>query len=315
MQQSASLAEIRALVALADTGSFVAAAKLLERDPTALSRSIQSLEQRLGVRLAERTTRILSLTEAGELYVSRMRVLLQDFATAEQEAAAFGSGEPQGHLKVALPGSFARLWMAPLITSFLQTFPQVKIEAHYSNELVDLATQGFDLAVRLAELSDSRLVARKVASRRRLLCASPAYLARRGGPITPEELTQHDCLCFIGRDDPYVWSFKSQTGSSRSVVVKGRVASDDADILVEAAAAGLGLFYTTDWHVGPLLSDGRLTEVMRGWPVADSGGIFVLTNSRVLPSKTRAFSDWIAKGLARHPWNAQPARSEVYPGS
>jgi DNA-binding transcriptional LysR family regulator len=303
MQQSPKLADLRAFAALADTGSFREAGKRLGRDPTVLSRSIRSLERQLGVRLAEWTTRVVTLTEAGSVYASRVRGLLQELEAASQEAAAFGQGEPQGHLRVALPGSFARLWMAPLMTGFLQAHPRVTLEAHYSNAFVDIVTQGFDLAVRLAELPDSRLIARKIASRRRLVCASPGYLAKRGVPTTPEDLAEHDCLCFTGRDEPYLWTFQNKSGTRQSVVIRRRAASDDADVLVEAAAAGLGLFYTTDWHVGPLLADGRLFEVMADWPVADGGGIFILTNSAVrMPSKTRAFSDWIAKGLAKRPW-------------
>ena len=308
MQQSSNLAELRAFAALAETGSFTAASQRLGRDPTVLSRNVQALERRLGVRLADRTTRVVTLTEAGILYAKRIRTFLNDLQMADKEATAFGQGEPQGHLKVALPGSFARLWMAPLITSFLRAHPRVTMEAHYFNSFIDLAAQGFDLAVRLAELPDSRLVARKVASRRRLLCASPDYLAAHGAPSGPEALAGCDALCFTGREQPYVWTFQDQSGAKRSVIVRARVASDDADVLVEAAAAGLGLFYTTDWHVGPHLASGRLVEVMRTWPVVDQGGVFVLTGPAVgLPTKTRAFSDWIAKGLAKPPCATPPA--------
>ena len=308
MQQSSKLADIRAFVALADAGSFTAAGKRLGRDPTVLSRSVQLLEERLGVRLAERTTRVVTLTEAGEVYASRMKALLHELEAADQEAAAFGQGEPQGHLRVALPGSFARLWMAPLITGFLQAHPRVTLEAHYSNLLIDFVACGYDLAVRLAELSDSRLIARKVAKRRRLLCAAPAYLARRPPPTMPEQIAEHDCLCFTGRDAPFQWNFQSPAGERRSVTVQSRIASDEADLLVDAALAGLGLFYTTDWHVGPLLGDGRLVEVMTDWPVADQGGVYVLTSASFgTPSKTRSFSDWIARGLAKHPWNVRGA--------
>ena len=303
MQQSSKLSDIRAFAALVETGSFAAAGKRLGRDPTALSRSIQALEARLGVRLAERTTRVMTLTEAGFVYAGRVKALLQELDAADREAAAFGQGEPQGHLKVALPGSFARLWMAPLITGYMLAHPRVTLEAHYSNQLVDLVGQGFDLAVRLAELSDSSLVARKVASRRRLLCASPTYLAKEAAPSNPSEIAAHDCLCFTGRDGPFRWTFQNSSGGLDTVTARPRIASDEADILVEAAVAGIGLFYTTDWHVGPLLRDGRLVEVMTEWPVADRGGVYVLTNAAVsLPSKTRSLSDWIAAGLVKAPW-------------
>ncbi len=157
MQQSPLLKEIRAFVALADGGSFAAAGQKLGRDPTVLSRRVQTLEARLGVRLAERTTRKIALTEAGTAYLARVRPLLHDLHAANKEAAAFGNGEPHGRLRVALLGSFARLWIATLITSFLQIHRRITLEASYSNQLVDLITGGFDLAVRLAELADPDL--------------------------------------------------------------------------------------------------------------------------------------------------------------
>ena len=270
MQQSSKLADIRAFAALAATGSFAAAGKQLGRDPTVVSRSVQALEGRLGVRLAERTTRVVTLTEAGAIYAARVRAVLHELDTADQEAAAFGQGEPQGHLRVALPGSFARGWLAAGNTGFQPAHPRVTLDAHYSNLLVDFIAEGYDLAVRLAELSDSRLVARKVASRRRLVCASPAYLARKPALSNPRELAEHECLCFTGRDSPFPWSFLDPAGARHSLAVRARIASDEADLLVEAALAGLGLFYTTDWHVGPLLRDGRLVEVMTGWTRAAS---------------------------------------------
>ena len=292
-------------VALADSGSFVAAGRMLGRDPTVLSRRLRSLEERLGVRLAERSTRNVMLTEAGKTYLARVRALLHELDAAGREAAAFGHGEPSGHLRVALPGSFARLWMAPIITGFLRAHPRITLDASYSNQFVDVIGQGFDLTVRLAELADSLLVARKVGSRRRLICASPDYLSRRPPPIKPQDVANHDCLCFTGRTDAFRWSFRTQTGGIQSISVGSRVASDDADLLVEAAVAGLGLFYTTDWHVGPLLGSGQLVEVLPDWPVADGGAIYILTPTGAgLPSKTLAISDWIARGLASSPWNS-----------
>ena len=303
MQQSSRLAEMRAFIALADAGSFAAAGTLLDRDPTVLSRRVQALEARLGVRLADRTTRAVTLTEAGTVYLARVRPLMEDLRAADLEAASFGDGDPRGRLRVALPGSFARLWMAPLITGFLQAHPGVTLDASYSNGFVDLVGDGFDLAVRLAELPDSRLVARKVASRRRLVCASPDYLARVAAPVVPGDIPNHDCLCFTGRADPFRWTFRTRSNGDLPVAVRCRIASDDADLLVEAASAGLGLLLTTDWHVGPLLRSGRLIEVLSDWAIADDGAIYIVTHRTTgTASKTRAFSDWIARGLARSPW-------------
>lgn len=166
--QSIELQDIRYFVTLASTGSIAEAASLLQRDPTSVSRRLQALEQRLGVMLAERTTRSFARTEAGRSYLARVRPLLHEFDTAALEAASYATGEPRGHLRVAMPGSFARLWLDKLIVGFMRAYPAITLTACYSNDLVDMIGEGFDVAVRLAELEDSRLIARKVATRRRL---------------------------------------------------------------------------------------------------------------------------------------------------
>ena len=298
---------MRAFIALADAGSFVEAGRLVDRDPSVLSRHVLALETRLGVRLADRSSRNVSITEAGERYLTRVRHLLRELDDADQEASAFGEHEPRGHLRVAFPGSFARLWLEPLIISFLEKYPQVSLEASYSNSFLDLLKNRVDLAVRLGDLPDSRLVARKVATRRRLICASPAYLVRTPDLRSLDDIRTHDCLCFTGRNDPFRWEFTSPEGTSVIISVRSRLASDDADVLVEAAVAGLGLLYTTDWHVGPLLRSGALVEVLADWPVADEGAIYVVTHSPVgRAGKIQAFSDWIAAGLSGEPWNGVP---------
>lgn len=308
MQQSSpppppDLADIRAFVALADAGSFAAAGRALDRDPTVLSRRLQALEERLGVRLAERTTRRVALTEAGAAYLARVRPLLHDLEAADREAAAFADGEPRGRLRLALPATFGRMWLPPLIVGFLRAHPRVTIDASYANRFVDLIGEGFDLAVRLGALPDSRLIARKVGERRRLVCASPDYLARHDPVRTPKDLLGHACLTFTGRADPFRWEFIGTDGALDSVTVKGPLACDDAELLVEAAVAGLGLLYTTDWMVGAELAAGRLVTVLDAWRVADTGAIYVVTPAASgTPSKTRAFSDWLARGLASPPW-------------
>ena len=303
MQQSSKLSEVRALVAVAETGSFSAASKLLGRDPTVVSRSIQSLERRVGVRLVDRSTRLVTLTEAGNLYVARVRPLLQELDAADREASALASGDPRGRLKVSLPGAFGRLWLASAIAEFARAFPQVTLDLSYSNRFVDLISEGFDIALRLGELADSRLIARKVASRRRLLCASSRYLADYLPIQAPEDLAGHKGLIFTGRTDPYRWVLQNASGETRTVTVDAKIASDEADVLVSAAIAGLGIILTTDWHVGPALDDGRLMEVLPNWPVSDGGAIYIMVPAGPgLPSKTRVFSDWLAQELAIPPW-------------
>ncbi|MEP0248401.1 MAG: LysR family transcriptional regulator, partial [Roseobacter sp.] len=176
MQQYPDLDTIEAFVALADAGSFALAGQRVGRDPTIISRRVQALEARLGVRLAERSTRRVTLTEAGRAYLERLRPLLRELAAADREASAFAEGAPRGNLRLSLPTSFGRMWLSPLIAEFLKAHPQVTIEAELSNRFVDIIGEQFDLAVRLGVLPDSRLVARRLFPRYRLLCASPDYL-------------------------------------------------------------------------------------------------------------------------------------------
>jgi len=308
MQQSedvADLGELAAFVALAETGSFVAAARRLGRDPTAISRRVQGLERRLGVRLAERSTRRVALTEAGGAFLERLRPLLEDLRAAESEASALAKGEPRGRLRIALPSAFGRLWIAPSLSKFLALHPGVTLEAQFSNAYVDMVGEGFDLAVRLGSLPDSRLVARKVAERHRLLCAAPAYLAEHGAPQTPADLVRHSCLRFTDKPNPHVWEFVAGNGDLQVVPISGPFASDDAEALVQAGVAGAGVVYATDWLVGRELVDGRLIRLLEDWRMPDEGGVYVVTPSRSgLPTKTRAFSDWIAAHLSRAPWRA-----------
>ncbi|WP_034157076.1 LysR family transcriptional regulator [Sphingomonas sp. ERG5] len=298
-------AAIQAFVALADTGSFAAAGKMLGKDPTVLSRRIAALEERLGIRLAERSTRHVALTEAGRAYLARVRPLLHELETADRDAAAFADGEPRGHLRLSLPTTFSRMWLDPLIIAFARAHPLVSIEAEYSNNFAGLVGEAFDAAVRLGELADSRLIARKIGMRRRLLCAAPAYLARHDPIERPEDLLRHACLTFTGLRDPFRWAFKGPDGDPLAITVTGPLASDDADLLLAGALAGLGILYTTDWHVAPLLRRGTLVEILPDWPTVDRGAIYIVTPAAGgTPSKTRAFSDWIADGLNPAPWLA-----------
>jgi DNA-binding transcriptional LysR family regulator len=308
-QQSAdgaALAELYAFVAVAENLSFTRASRRLDRDATVLSRRLSSLEKRLGVRLVERTTRTVVLTEAGRLYLTRARAILDALKEADLEAASLATGEPRGHLRIALPSSFGRMWLAPVIAQFLAAHPRITIEAEFSDRLVDVVGERFDLAVRLGELTDSRLVARKLCSRRRLLCAALPYLERNGTPQHPEELTAHDCLIFNGLASPRKWELRHPSGDIAHVAVSGPFVSDDAEVLVEAAAAGLGILLATDWLVGKALETGRLLPILVDWRVADGGAIYLVTPSGAgKTSGTRALSEWFTTQFRRPPWSAE----------
>lgn len=297
------LSELRAFVGVAETGSFSATGRLLDRDPTVISRRLQALEGRLGIRLVERTTRKVSLTEAGRAYLSRVRPLLQELDAAEREVGVFADGEPRGHLRLAISGGFGRLWLGPIIADFLACHRQISMEAVATNRFVDLIGEGFDIALRLGNLPDSRLVARKVAERRRVVCASPAYLSQNEAIREPADLVRHSCLCFTNHADPYHWAFTKPEGGVSSVAVSGPLASEEVDLLVQAAVAGLGVLHTTDWYVLSELASGQLIEVLGDYSVLDKGAVHVVTPAAEgMASKTRTFSNWTAKKLSDPRW-------------
>ena len=290
-----------AFAAIAEARSFTRAAARVGRDATILSRRLQSLEERLGVRLLSRTTRSVSLTEAGAEFLVRVRAILASVDEAEAPRRHMPAA-PAQLLRLALPGTFGRMWIGPLLPQFLAEFPDVRIEAEFSNRFADLVAENFDVGVRLGALEDSRLVARKVATRRRLLCAAPSYLARRGRPETPQALLEHSCLGFTGFQTFPAWEMTDREGRRLRVEVAGPLVSDDAEVLVEAAVQGVGLMMSTDWLVGRELADGRLVPILVDWTLADEGAVYVVTPSaKGQAAKTRAFADWIGKRFAPEP--------------
>lgn len=297
--------ELAAFAAVAEHRSFSKAARRLGRDPTVLSRRIGALERRLGVRLLERTTRQVAMTEAGAALLARAQAIMTALTDAEQEIAAYGSGVPRGTLRLALPTSFGRMWVAPYFPAFFRAYPEIRVEATFSNRFVDLVGEGFDAAVRLGSLSDSRLIARKIAVRRRLVCASPAFLDRYGVPSSPEMLSELPCLGFTGFAFHPNWQFSNQSGEHVVVRATGPLVTDDAEVLVQAAVEGVGVMLSADWLVGRELLDGSLVPLLQDWNVEDEGAVYVVVPSvELLAAKTRAFVDWIATSYApTPPWS------------
>lgn len=306
MQQSPQpdLNEIAAFIAVAEAGSFSSAGAKLARDPTVVGRRIQSLEARIGVRLIERTTRHVALTEAGRVYLAKVRPLVEALNEANSEVAEVAYGSPRGRLRLTLPASFGRMWLAPLVAEFLAAHPGITIDVEYSNRFVDLVAEGFDAAIRLGSLADSQLVAKRVADRRCILCASPSYLARAGTPVHPQDLVHHNCLIFTGKANPLQWEFIKPAGGQLAVPVRGNIECDDAEALVVAGVRGLGIVYANDWLVARELAAGTLLPVLADWRMADEGAIYVVVPSRAgMPAKTRAFCDFITSRLrGEQPW-------------
>ncbi len=293
--------EIAALLAVAAEGSFVAAGRRLQRDPTVVSKRIAAMEARLGVRLIERTTRQLRVTPVGTQLVERLSVALSSIAEAQQEAGQ-GAVEARGVLRLALPAAMGRLWLGPLLPEFLLANPQVSIVADYSDRFVDIIAEGYDAAVRIGELSDNRLIARKLSQHRRILCASPEYLARHGEPGSPAELAHHNCLRFSGFASFPEWHLFNGNRQQR-VIVHGSLTANDGESLLAAARSGMGILGAGDWLMSRDLEAGRLVQVLPDWLLDGSeGGIYLVRPSaKFTPATTLAFKDWIESKFAKGP--------------
>ena len=302
--QSGHIDELAALLAIARAGSFVAAGREIERHGSIVSKRVAALEKRLGVRLIERTTRHVRLTEAGVRLVDKLRAAGSLIEEAQQEAVE-GAAQLRGKLRLAFPAAMGRLWLAGLLPDFLSRHPALEVEVDYSERFVDLVDERFDAAIRIGILSDSRLIARRLADHQRILCASPSYISRRGMPETPADLTGHNCLEFLGFASFPDW--KLSNGVQREVVeARGSLRSNDATALLEAAKAGVGILGAGEWIMARELVDGSLVRVLPDWSFDADGGVYIVRPStRFAPARTEAFVAWIAEQFVHGaPWTA-----------
>lgn len=287
---------LAAFVAVAENGSFAEAAKKLGRDASIVSRRVSQLEQHLGVRLLSRTTRRVALTEVGALYYRRVQASLDELAIASREASDLAAS-PQGLLRISVPVTFGRQWIAPLLPAFLARHPQIRIDARFSDRLVDVVSEGFDVAIRVGVLRDSSFTSRKIASYRTLLVAAPAYLSRHGKPKTPADLAKHACLGFSGHADWPDW-LMMKNGRRKTIRPAGPLIADNSEVVLMAAIEGAGITFTPDWLAGPALRERKLVEVLPGWGGKAEGGVYaILPPGRLIPTKTRLFVDDIAKSI------------------
>jgi DNA-binding transcriptional LysR family regulator len=290
-------------------GSLSAAARELGLSPALVSRRLAALESRLGVRLVNRTTRSLNLTVEGSRYYDACTRVLAEIEEADAEVSA-GRVEPQGALKVALPASFGHQHVAPLVPQFAARYPKVQLALSLSDRSVNVMDEGFDVAVCIADLQDSSLAARKLAPNRRVVCASPAYLAAHGAPRTPEDLAKHNCL--ITSDFVSSWEYKGPDGRPSAVRVQGRYACDNWEVLREWALAGLGIALKSTWDVYRQLQDGSLIPLLPGYVFYSDVAIYaVYPHRRFLPAKTRVFIEFLAQSFGPEPyWDRSAARAK-----
>ena len=301
--------EISALLAVASEGSFVAAARQLQRHPTVISKRVAAMEARLGVRLVQRSTRHVRMTDAGAQLVEHLRTALGLIVQAEHEASQ-GTAQVRGVLRLALPAAMGRLWLGPMLPEFLSAYPEVSIVAEYSERFVDLIAEGFDAAIRIGELGDSRLVATKLGEHRRILCASPAYISQYGDPKTPHDLLSHNCLQFTGFASFPGWRL-FRGGRQESVAVKGTMIANDSQALLAAAKAGVGILGAGQWLMSRDIASGRLVHVLPDWSLDARGGIYLVRPSaKFAPAATLAFKEWIESKFADGPPWSRPDRHD-----
>lgn len=304
-----ALQELTIFAKVVGTGSLSAAARDLGMSPAVVSRRLASLEARLGVRLVNRTTRSLHLTDEGAAYYETCTRVLAEIEEADAAVSA-GRAEPRGVLRVAIPASFGNQYVAPLVPKFAELYPNVQIALSLSDRTVNLVEEGFDLAIRIADLADSALAARRLAPNRRVVCASPAYLRRNATPATPEDLAKHNCLTTT--DFAMNWDYRAPDGKSGSVRVTGRYACDNWGVLREWALAGLGVALKSTWDVRRHLEDGSLVSLLPGYTFAGDVAIYaVYPHRRHLPAKTRAFIEFLADSFGPEPyWDREKSGSD-----
>lgn len=282
--------------AIADGGSLSAAGRHLGVPLATVSRKLADLESHLGTRLLTRSTRKLVLTDAGRDYLAACRLILEHVDEAER-AAAGAYAKVKGQLVIAAPIVFGRLHVVPLAAAFLEQHPEVDVQLRLGDRNVDLIEEHVDLALRIGTLPDSSLVATQVGAVRRVVCASPDYLAHFGVPRSPDDLLTHRCISFSGLDGATTWTFVGSAGEKRQVAVHSRLTVSTADAAIAAATLGLGLTRVLSYQVADAFREGRLVRVLADHEPPAVPASLIYPGQGRLPMKTRAFIDFAAGQL------------------
>lgn len=288
--------ELIVFTVILDAGSLVAAARRLRRSSPAVTRSLAALEQRVGVRLVQRTTRQLAPTEAGRRLASRARQLLADYGEAIGRVDEHQDVPLRGLLRVTAPSLFGRSHVTPIVANFLDAHPGIRIELVLTNRILDLVEEGLDIAVRIGRLADSSLVTRRVGQVRRVLFGSPDYLARRGRPHTLRDLRGHDIVFNSHPRVPPMWRFRA-SGQDRAVRFTPRFMVTDVEAVLLAAKAGRGLGRALSYQVADDFASGALVRLLRDFEPASLPVQLVVPTARHIPPSVRAFLDDAAQAL------------------
>jgi DNA-binding transcriptional LysR family regulator len=295
------LTQIEAFVATATRGSLTAAAQAEGVAPAVVGRRIDTLEERLGVKLLLRTTRRITLTHEGSAFLEDCQRLLADLGSAEASVSA-GGVKASGHLRVTAPAGFGRRHVAPLVPAFLAQHADVSLSLNLSDRVVDLVNEGFDCAVRVGDLSDSSLVGLRLADNRRLCVAAPAYLARAGTPQVPADLARHACLTLSSEaSQTRGWAFVID-GRPTHLRPGGRLDCSDGQVLHDWCLQGLGIAWRSTWEVSADVADGRLVALLEDFAAPPNGIFAVVPQRKHLPLRVRLWIDFL-----KHTWGDAPS--------
>ena len=290
-------ASMEAFVRAADLGSFAAAAEALDLSAPMIGKHVRFLEERLGVRLLNRTTRRQSLTDFGRAYYDRCRTILAETVAAEALASEH-LGEPSGRLRVTMPAHFGRRCVAPVLLNLAQQYPRLELELSFSDPIADLVQQGYDLAIRTGTLEDrAGIVARRIARQPMVLCAAPSYLERHSMPTGLDDLGRHQAILYGRSGWARPWQFPQAGLPPLQIVPTGRLRFDDLDAMADAAAAGLGLAWLPVWLIRDRIGSGEVVIVLPDQPRFLYDGYALWPQSPLLPLKVRVAIDELAKAL------------------
>lgn len=294
------LAAMQVFVKVVELGSFSRAAEALDLSRTMTTTHVARLEEQLQVRLLNRTTRRLSLTEAGRAYYERGSALLADLQGLEASLQAM-SEQPAGVLRITAPVSFGRLHLAPVLAEYLDRYPRVRLDVSLNDRTVDLVEEGYDLAIRITRLADSSLIARRLATMHIKLCASPTYLRRRGAPSVPADLASHDCLGYAYAGTASVWTLEGPEG-----LVEARVhpetRANNGELLRELALHGHGIVLMPAFLLSDHLAKGELVEVLPDYSAGELGVFALYASRKYLSAKVRTLVDLLSERFAASSW-------------
>lgn len=290
---------------VAEEGSFAAAARVMGVSVPTVSRAVARLEERLGGRLFNRTSRQVALTEFGQSMAAKASEIYRQAEEVESEAHELAV-QPRGLVRLAVPMSFGLRWIAPLLPELIRQFPELSVDLHLSDASVDVIAEGFDAALRIAALPDSSLVARRLCAVTQFLVAAPSYVARFGAPEHPKALTSRPCFSYAYRARSQVWRFTHTSGVHEDIVPNGPLRVTNSDALLPPLLEGLGIAELPEFIAAEYLRDGRLVRLLDEWSMTQGGLYFVTPTARSRPLKVRVLSDFFAIRLSDPEWRYAP---------